>query len=113
MAISHSLVFLILGVALTASGAGAVSAVVAAWLGDLVTPAKRGFTMGIYSTAGDIGSTTGPVLAYALITANGLNNIYYICAGLFAVSLLVMSVQAAIIRKWQRKSNQTRSHIGY
>lgn len=110
--ISNALVHLILGVALSASGAGAVSAVVAAWLGDLVNPAQRGFVMGLYSTAGDIGSTTGPVLAYVLINADGLNSIYLLCAGLFAVCLVVMIVQPVILRFWQRKGGQIRSEIG-
>ncbi len=90
LAVSSSLVTLIFGVLLTACGSGAVSAVIVAWLGDLVTPAQRGFVMGFYSTAGDIGSTLGPALAYALIAADGLNNIYLLCACLFALSLLVL-----------------------
>lgn len=90
LSVSVSLVILLFGVVLTACGGGAVSAVIAAWLGDLVTPAQRGFVMGFYSTAGDIGSTLGPLTAYALLASGGLNSVYLLCAILFGVSLLVL-----------------------
>ncbi len=90
LAICTSLVFLLAGVALTACGGGAVSAVIAAWLGDLVTPAQRGFVMGFYSTAGDIGSTLGPLTAYAVLAGSGLNSVYLLCSILFSASLFVL-----------------------
>jgi len=44
--------------------------------------------MGIMATAGDMGSATGPLVAYALASFLALRWVYLLCAGLLALALL-------------------------
>ena len=44
--------------------------------------------MGAMATAGDIGSATGPLVAYALASALDLRWVYLLCAVLLASCLL-------------------------
>jgi MFS family permease len=75
------------GVALAAIGSGTALATLAAVVGDL-TPARReGAVMGLYATAGDLGSAAGPVLAFALLAALDLKWIYLLCSVAFLIGL--------------------------
>jgi DHA1 family multidrug resistance protein-like MFS transporter len=76
------------GVALVSLSAGGLIAVLAALVGDLAVNDRPGITMGGLATAGDIGSATGPLLAYALVTALDLRQIYLLCAVVLASGLL-------------------------
>jgi MFS family permease len=76
------------GVALVSLSAGALIAVLAAVVGDLATSNRSGITMGAMATAGDIGSATGPLVAYALASALDLRWVYLLCAALLASCLL-------------------------
>jgi len=43
--------------------------------------------MGVYATAGDVGSTLGPFLAFALLSLMELRWIYTVCAAAFVFAL--------------------------
>lgn len=77
------------GVALVALGAGGAVAVLSAIVGDQATDDRPGLAMGGMATAGDIGSATGPLLAYALAPLLGLPLVYLLCAGVLTLALLI------------------------
>jgi MFS family permease len=87
MAYATSLAPIILGVALGAAGSGAVLATLAALVGDLTPPGRQGAVMGMYAAAGDVGSTAGPFLAFALVSVIDLQWVYLICSVAFLIGL--------------------------
>ncbi len=87
MAYAGSLVPIILGVALGAAGSGAVLATLAALVGDLTPPGRQGAVMGMYAAAGDVGSTAGPFLAFALVSVIDLQWVYLVCSVAFLIGL--------------------------
>jgi MFS family permease len=93
------------GVALVAASAGALIAVLAALVGDLAGDRKPGVTMGGLATAGDFGSATGPLLAYALASILNLRWVYLLCAVLLTTGLIAAlghkgAVEADNDRSW-------------
>ncbi len=78
-----------LGVALVSLSAGSLIAVLAAIVGDQAAGQRSGMAMGVMATAGDMGSATGPLVAYALAAFLPLRWIYGLCAALLALALLV------------------------
>lgn len=82
-----SLRTVVLGVALSAVGAGAGLATLAAQVGDLSPPGREGVVMGAYATAGDVGSMAGPFLAFALLSVVDLQWVYLLCALVLLASL--------------------------
>ncbi len=82
-------VAILAGVSLGAVAGGSVQALVTALTGDLVSQAQRGRAIGLLHTAGDLGSAIGPLAAYALMPWIGLGGVYLLCAGLFAVGLVL------------------------
>jgi MFS family permease len=84
---ADSLWLVVLGLALGAIGGGGALAVLAAYVGDVVPPGKEGVIMGAYATAGDIGSTAGPFLAFALVSVADLQWVYLVCTITFLVGL--------------------------
>lgn len=76
------------GVALVSLSAGSLIAVLAAVVGDLTAGNRSGITMGGMATAGDIGSASGPLFAYALASVLDLRWIYLLCAVILASGLL-------------------------
>ena len=105
LALSAGLWAVPLGVALVALSAGALVAVLAAIVGDRATEARQGMTMGGLATAGDIGSATGPLLAYALAPALELRWVYLLCAVALASGLLaaVEWGHARMPRRWTER----------
>lgn len=79
LAWAPSLSLILLGVALAAVSVGALTSTLAATVGDMVSVGQQGAAMGIYATAGDVGSTLGPFLAFALLSTMELRWIYMIC----------------------------------
>lgn len=77
------------GVALVALGAGGSAAALAAIVGDQAMDDHPGLAMGGMATAGDIGSATGPLLAYVLAPLLGLRLVYLLCAGVLTLALLI------------------------
>jgi MFS family permease len=76
-----------LGVVLSAIGTGTTLAALAALVGDLTPPGREGTVMGAYAAAGDVGSTAGPFLAFALVSSLDLRWIYLFCSVLFLLGL--------------------------
>ena len=77
-----------IGVALISLSAGALAATVTALVGDLADGERQGLTMGGLATAGDIGSSLGPVFAFALVVVLDLRWVYLVCAVALASGLL-------------------------
>jgi len=76
------------GVALVSMSAAALPATLAALVGDLAAGNRTGVTMGGLATAGDLGSATGPLVAYALAPVLDLRWIYLLCAVALASGLI-------------------------
>jgi DHA1 family multidrug resistance protein-like MFS transporter len=82
-------------VCMVAAGAGALIAVLAALVGDRVAGARPGMAMGALATAGDMGSASGPLVAYALVSSLELQGVYLLCLlALMSVALLSFSALA-------------------
>jgi MFS family permease len=77
-----------LGVALVSVCAAALTAVLAALVGDLAADNRSGLIMGGLATAGDLGSATGPLVAYALAPVLDLRWVYLFCAVALASGLI-------------------------
>jgi MFS family permease len=56
--------------------------------------------MGAYAAAGDVGSTAGPFLAFALVASVDLRWIYLFCSVLFLLGLGLVWVS----RRWRPAS---------
>jgi MFS family permease len=87
LASASSLWLVALGVAVGAISTGAVAAALTAYVGDLTPPGRQGVVMGAYATAGDLGSTAGPFLAFALLAALDLRWVYWLCTLAFLAGL--------------------------
>ncbi|MBN2393249.1 MAG: MFS transporter [Anaerolineae bacterium] len=74
------------GALLVAASKGALQSMATTVTGDVVGPAQRGRAIGVLHTAGDLGSAIGPSVAYALLPWLDLHGIYWLCAGIFALS---------------------------
>lgn len=98
LAYATSMWLVVLGVALSAVSGGTALATLAALVGDLTPASRQGTIMGVYATAGDIGSTAGPFLAFALVSAVDLKWVYALCAVTFVVGLWL------VVRSWGRLS---------
>jgi MFS family permease len=87
LASAASLWLVVLGVAVGAVSTGAVAAALTAYVGDLTPPGRQGVVMGAYATAGDLGSTAGPFLAFALLAVLDLRWVYWLCTLAFLAGL--------------------------
>jgi MFS family permease len=81
----------IAGVMLVALGEGFAQPALVVWTGDGAPAHLRGVVMGGLSTAGDLGSALGPLVAYALLEAGGLRSAYALCAVLAISALFVLT----------------------
>ena len=103
LALSTAVWLVPVGVSLVALSAGALLAVLTALVGDL-SDGGRGLNVGALATAGDIGSASGPLLAYALLVRFELQWVYLFCAvalgtGLLALRAFALSPEATH-RRW-------------
>ena len=92
MALPLSVWAVLLGVGLVATGTGALIAVLAALVGDRLAGSSPGAAMGALATAGDIGSATGPLVAYALAAQFDLRWVYLACLGVLLLAALAASL---------------------
>jgi MFS family permease len=90
LAYANSMWLALLGVGLGAAGSGAVLATLAALVGDLTPAGREGTVMGMYAAAGDVGSTAGPFLAFALAPITGLRWVYLACCLAFVAGLVLI-----------------------
>jgi MFS family permease len=86
LAFAGSPAWIILGLGLGSLASGAVLAVLPALVRDYTPGADLGRSMGGFAMVGDIGSSAGPALAFALAPVFGLGAVYGLCAGLFLIS---------------------------
>ena len=84
-----------LGVVLIALSSGTLLTTLAALTGDLADSDRQGQAIGRLATAGDLGSATGPLLAYAVVSLISLRWIYLLCGLGFVSSLLVLRYAVA------------------
>ncbi len=79
-----------LGVVLIALSSATLLTTLAALTGDLAASDRQGRAIGRLATAGDLGSATGPLLAYAIVSMISLRWIYLLCGLSFVSSLLAL-----------------------
>ena len=79
-------IIILIGICLTAVASGSVQALVTTRTGDMVNEAQRGKAIGLLHTAGDLGSALGPITAYVLLRWITINDLYILCALLFALA---------------------------
>jgi len=103
LAWEDSLGLIVLGVALSAVSGGTALSALAAQVGDYTPRGKEGVAMGAYATAGDIGSTSGPFLAYALVAVMDLRWVYVLCSLTFVVGLVL---------SWYRPRGEVSDSVG-
>ena len=89
---------LVIGALLGAVASGGLQALIVALTGDLTPASRRGRSVGLLQTLGDIGSAAGPLLAYALLPYLGLAGVYFLCAGLLLLTLILLCCWMAVWR---------------
>lgn len=100
LALATPLELIALGVVLGAAGSGAILATLPALVGDLTPKGREGIVMGAYAGAGDVGSTAGPFLAFALAPVLDLRWIYAFCSLVFLLGL-------GLLRPWNQPQRKT------
>jgi MFS family permease len=97
------------GMVLCAVAGGGVQALATALIGDLVASDQRGRAIGAVHTAGDLGSATGPLIAYAMLPWVGLGGVYLLGAGLFAIEWgIALLVERQPGHRWEPQSLDSR-----
>lgn len=89
LALADSTGWILLGLAISSLASGALLAVLPALVRDHTPSEQLGRSMGAYAMVGDIGSTAGPALAFALAPVLGLGAVYGICVVLFVSTFLL------------------------
>lgn len=72
------------GALVGAVASGSIQSIATSLVGDLSPIAERGRILGIFNTAGDLGSAIGPLAAFALLPITGLGVVFITCAALMA-----------------------------
>jgi len=90
-------VLILLGLPLIAIASGSNSSLSTALVGDLSPARKRGQRLGVFFTAGDLGSAMGPLIAYSLMPLIGLSAIYRLGAAFYGISLIGAFVWGIIV----------------
>lgn len=80
---------ILLGLPLTSVSSGSSQGLATAMVGDLSRRVKHGRQLGILYTVGDLGSAVGPLIAYALLPLTGLAAVYWVCAAVLGVMLVI------------------------
>jgi len=88
-------VALLIGALIGAIASGSIQSLATALVGDLSTTADRGRSLGIFNTAGDLGSAIGPLVAFALMPITGLGAVFIACAAL----MMVNAVWVLVLKK--------------
>jgi len=81
-------VMVLIGLPLISIASGSNSSTSTAIVGDLSPAQKRGQRLGLFFTAGDLGSALGPIIAYSLMPLIGLSAIYRLGAAFYGISLI-------------------------
>lgn len=78
----------LIGALLGAIASGNIQSLATALVGDLSADKRQGRNLGIFHTAGDLGSAIGPLAAFALLPITGLSTVFLACALLMLVNAL-------------------------
>ena len=84
----------LIGTILSALTSRCVPAISAALIGDKVQPERRSRGLGVVLTVSDLGATLGPLIGLALVPVIGIPRVYLICAGLYAVGVVLSTAMA-------------------
>ncbi len=87
LAFTESIPWALIGIILGALSGGALLAALTAFMGDHVPPEKMGSGMGLFATAGDVGSTLGPLVAFSLVAVMDLKWVYLFSMLVFVAGL--------------------------
>jgi len=85
------LAVIVAGMIINAFSGSALMTALAAAVGDRSTQSSQGNLIGLYATAGDIGSALGPMMGYWLLNFRPVNDVFLLCAVLFTGSLLLLT----------------------
>lgn len=83
---------LLIGALVGAIASGGIQSLATAMVGDLSPSMERGRNLGIFNTAGDLGSAIGPLAAFALLPVTGLGAVFVICAALMTSNAVFVYV---------------------
>lgn len=83
------------GVLFGAVASGSIQSLTAALVGDLSLEEHQGRNLGVFHTAGDLGSAIGPLAAFALLPVTGLYSAFLGCA----VLLLIVAAWTRVAQK--------------
>jgi MFS family permease len=97
LAFSESIPWALVGIILGALSGGALLAILTAYMGDQIPPEKLGSGMGLFATAGDVGSTLGPLVAFSLVATMDLKWVYLLSMLVFVAGLALSWRQAVAI----------------
>ena len=97
LAFSENIPWALLGIILGALSGGSLLSVLTAFLGDHIPAEKMGSGMGLFATAGDVGSTLGPVVAFSLVAVIDLKWVYLLSMLVFVAGLGLSWRQAAAL----------------
>jgi MFS family permease len=97
LAFTESIPWALVGIILGALSGGSLLAALTAFMGDHIPPEKMGSGMGLFATAGDVGSTLGPMAAFSLVALVDLKWVYLLSMLVFVVGLGLSLRQAAAV----------------
>jgi MFS family permease len=97
LAFTESIPWALVGIILGALSGGSLLAALTAFMGDHIPPESMGSGMGLFATAGDVGSTLGPVVAFSLVALVDLKWVYLLSMLVFVVGLGLSWRQAVIL----------------
>jgi MFS family permease len=87
---------LVVGALLGAIASGNIQSLATALVGDLSANKQQGRNLGIFHTAGDLGSAIGPLAAFALLPITGLTTVFLACACLMlAIALWAIKIRSS------------------
>jgi MFS family permease len=88
---------ILLGLPLTSASSGSSQGLATAMVGDFSRRVKHGRQLGILYTIGDLGSAVGPLIAYTLLPLTGLATVYWLCAAVLGVMLLIALAWSSVL----------------
>lgn len=83
-----NMVAVLIGALLGAIASGGIQSLATALVGDLSADKRQGRNLGVFHTAGDLGSAIGPLAAFALLPITGLSAVFLACAFLMLANAL-------------------------
>lgn len=98
VAVVPTLVGIVTGGVVAASGGGAVGPALKAYLGDISPAGDVGKLGGAYDVFGDLGSILGPMIGLPAASLVGFDALYVGCAGLSAVAIILVATSLLSIR---------------